>query len=141
MARILKVNVNTTTIGLDDGNILEVDTASLDFIPQVDDRVEVYRNNYETIIKRKEAQPTYHSYHSTGYQQVFINGTMVNKIVYGVLALLFGSFGVHKFYAGKIGKGIMYFIFSWTIIPTILSIIEGISVLTRPADENGNIIV
>lgn len=90
MARILKVNVNTTTIGLDDGNILEVDTAGLDFIPQVDDRVEVYRNNYETIIKRKqEPQPTYHTFHSNGYQQVFINEPWSTKS--STASLLFSS--------------------------------------------------
>lgn len=37
MAKVLKTNVSKTIIGLDNGSIEEVDTASLDFIPQVDD--------------------------------------------------------------------------------------------------------
>lgn len=39
MAKVLKTNVSKTIIGLDNGSIEEVDTASLDFIPQVDDEL------------------------------------------------------------------------------------------------------
>ncbi|APJ03955.1 TM2 domain-containing protein [Silvanigrella aquatica] len=60
-----------------------------------------------------------------------------NKVVAGVFALLLGGFGGHKFYLGKTGMGILYFIFFWTLIPAIISFIEGIIYLTM-TDENFN---
>ncbi len=49
-----------------------------------------------------------------------------NHIVAGVLALLLGGFGIHKFYMGKTGMGILYLLFCWTFIPALVSLIEGI---------------
>ena len=54
-----------------------------------------------------------------------------NKQVAAVLAILFGVFGVHKFYLGKIFSGVMYLIFIWTAIPAIISIFEGVWYLTQ----------
>ena len=34
----------------------------------------------------------------------------VNKVIYILLAVFLGSFGIHKFYAGKSFQGIMHFI-------------------------------
>jgi TM2 domain-containing membrane protein YozV len=42
------------------------------------------------------------------------------------LALILGHFGIHKFYIGKPWVGLLYLLFSWTFIPTLLGIIEGI---------------
>lgn len=47
------------------------------------------------------------------------------------LAFFFGGLGIHKFYLGKPGLGILYFLFSWTFIPLILGIIEAIVMLFR----------
>lgn len=47
----------------------------------------------------------------------------------------------HKFYAGKIGSGILYLIFVWTFIPAFVALIEVIVALLKQADANGNIIV
>ena len=63
----------------------------------------------------------------------------VNKVIYILLAVFLGSFGIHKFYAGKSFQGIMHILFCWTAIPHILAIISAILTLFRPADENGNI--
>ncbi|MCA0991405.1 TM2 domain-containing protein [Pseudalkalibacillus hwajinpoensis] len=49
-----------------------------------------------------------------------------NRITAGVLAILLGSFGAHKFYLGRWGWGIIYLLFSWTYIPTIVGLIEGV---------------
>lgn len=65
----------------------------------------------------------------------------VNKVIYIVLALFLGSFGIHKFYARKTGVGILYLIFCWTGIPQILAIIGAILTLLKPADQNGNVLV
>lgn len=63
----------------------------------------------------------------------------VNKVLYAILTILLGTFGINKFYAGKIKAGILSILFSWTLIPTILSIAEFITVLTEKADKNGKI--
>lgn len=47
-----------------------------------------------------------------------------------VLAILFGGIGIHKFYLGKPMQGLLYIFFSWTFIPLIIGIIEGIIFLT-----------
>ncbi|EHI70831.1 TM2 domain-containing protein [Streptococcus ictaluri] len=61
----------------------------------------------------------------------------VNKVIYVLLALFLGEFGLHKFYAGQNGKGILYLIFSWTLIPGLLGVIEGIRAIFQPADKDG----
>ena len=58
-----------------------------------------------------------------------------SKVTAGVLALLLGGFGVHKFYLGKIGMGILYLVFCWTYIPALVSFVEGIIYLCS-SDEN-----
>lgn len=55
---------------------------------------------------------------------------MKDKTIAGVIALFLGSLGIHKFYLNKPGKGILYFIFSWTTIPFWLGLIEGVQYLT-----------
>lgn len=63
------------------------------------------------------------------------NWPIKNKIVAAILALILGGLGIHKFYLGQSGKGIMYLIFCWTYIPAILAFIEGITILCSN-DEN-----
>jgi len=58
-----------------------------------------------------------------------------SKIAAGILAILLGGIGVHKFYLGKIGMGILYLLFCWTGIPAIVGFIEGIIYLCSN-DEN-----
>ena len=53
-----------------------------------------------------------------------------SRVTAAVLAILLGGLGIHKFYIGKIGWGILYVIFVWTYIPAIVGLIEGIIYLT-----------
>lgn len=55
---------------------------------------------------------------------------MKNRTTAGIFALLLGGLGIHKFYLGKVGVGIIYLIFCWTFIPAIVGFIEGIIYLT-----------
>lgn len=64
-----------------------------------------------------------------------------NKALYIAMALLFGSFGVHKFCAGRVWMGLLYVIFCWTGIPTVIGIIEGIWAAFKPTDAVGAIMV
>lgn len=52
-----------------------------------------------------------------------------SKVAAGLLAILLGAFGAHKFYFGKWVQGIIYLAFFWTYIPAILGLIEGIRYL------------
>ena len=63
----------------------------------------------------------------------------VNKIIYALLTILFGSIGINKFYAGKIKAGIISLLFCWTFIPFVLSVAEFITVLTIKSDKEGKI--
>jgi TM2 domain-containing membrane protein YozV len=51
---------------------------------------------------------------------------MKNRKLAVILAIALGGFGAHKFYLGKNLWGIIYLLFCWTGIPTIISLIEGI---------------
>jgi TM2 domain-containing membrane protein YozV len=53
-----------------------------------------------------------------------------DKTTAGILALLVGGIGVHKFYLGQIGLGIVYLLFCWTFIPSLIALIEGVLYLT-----------
>jgi hypothetical protein len=55
---------------------------------------------------------------------------MKDKTTAGVLGLLLGGFGAHKFYLGQSGAGIVYLLFCWTFIPALIGLVEGISLLT-----------
>jgi TM2 domain-containing membrane protein YozV len=47
-----------------------------------------------------------------------------DEVVGVLLALFLGTFGAHHFYLHKNGLGILYIIFCWTGVPTIISIVE-----------------
>ena len=73
-------------------------------------------------------------------QQVNVTGIdpswpVKSKVVAGVLGILLGGLGIHKFYMGKIGMGILYLVFCWTYIPAFIGFIEGITYLCS-SDEN-----
>jgi TM2 domain-containing membrane protein YozV len=52
-----------------------------------------------------------------------------------LLAFFLGFIGMHKFYLGETGKGILYMVFFWTLIPGILAFVEFIMFLTMRDEE------
>lgn len=60
---------------------------------------------------------------------------MRNKVTAGLLGILLGSIGAHKFYLGKTVQGLLYLCFCWTGLTTIVGFIEGIRYLTLTNDE------
>ena len=58
-----------------------------------------------------------------------------SKITAGLLALLIGGLGVHKFYLDQIGLGFVYLLFCWTGIPGIIALVEGILYLCATDEE------
>jgi len=94
-----------------------------------------------------QAQPQYQPQYQPQPQQVVYvqqsapvnyeraNWPIKSKIVAALLALFLGGLGIHKFYLGQSGKGVLYLVFCWTYIPGILAFIEAITILCSN-DEN-----
>ncbi len=59
---------------------------------------------------------------------------MKNKTTAAILAFFLGGLGVHRFYLGQAGLGLIYLIFCWTLIPSLIAFIDFIVFLTM--DEN-----
>jgi TM2 domain-containing membrane protein YozV len=62
---------------------------------------------------------------------------MKDKTTAGLLAILLGGLGAHKFYLNQTGLGILYLVFCWTFIPAIIGLVEGIVYLTM-TDQDFN---
>jgi TM2 domain-containing membrane protein YozV/predicted RNA-binding Zn-ribbon protein involved in translation (DUF1610 family) len=67
------------------------------------------------------------------YGQSF--GPPKSRVTAALLAFFLGGLGAHKLYLGEIGWAVVYFLFSWTLIPAIIGLIEGIIYLTL-SDED-----
>lgn len=57
-----------------------------------------------------------------------------SKLIAALLAFFLGGLGIHKFYLGQFGLGILFLLFSWTFIPSIVAFIEGVIFLTMSDD-------
>lgn len=153
MSKIIQISNDIVTVGMDNGSITEVRMCDLNFIPKVNDEVEVFQNETKTIVSKKETPKqqdipgginiNVNNSNTVGSQQVVVPSgkKAVNKVAYCLLSFFLGGLGVHKFYSGKIGLGILYLVFCWTYIPAIVAIIEFIIALCKKADDNGMIIV
>lgn len=51
---------------------------------------------------------------------------MTSRVIAALLAIFFGGLGLHKFFLGQVGWGIVYLLFCWTGIPSFIGFIEGI---------------
>ena len=59
------------------------------------------------------------------------NGAKKNPTTAVLLAVFLGGLGVHRFYMGEVGWGVLYLLFSWTWIPLIVSLIEALFISGR----------
>ena len=62
-------------------------------------------------------------------------GKISRRVAAAIFAILLGSFGVHRFFLGQTGWGILYVLFCWTFIPAVAGLIEGILYLTMSEEE------
>lgn len=150
MAKIIGISNDVVSVGTDNGSIKEVRMMDLNFNPEVGDEVEIFETETKTVISKKEMKQenaanggvNINVTNSNNAPVYVANGTKaVNKVIYCILAFFLGGIGVHKFYAGKIGTGILFLCFSWTFIPALIAFIEFIIAIFKPADANGNILV
>ena len=163
MGEIIKIEIDDIVVGLDDGSVVRVKLSDVSFIPQIGDKVKVFKADDGYLVSKikeknfvenhslkenyyfdddfrvnrvEEKNNVTNNYYINSY-----NKRPVNKVAYVLLAFFLGGIGAHKFYSGKIGTGIAYLIFSWTFIPSIIAFVEFIIALTRTSDEYGNIYV
>lgn len=155
MAKIIKILDDVVSIGLDNGSIKEVRRSDLAFEPTIGDEVDVFENENNTIVTKKEkVEPqnpktegininVSNSNNNTTAEPVYVanNTKAVSKVAYCLLAFFLGGLGVHKFYAGKTGTGVLFLIFCWTGIPAIIAFVDFIIGICKKADANGNILV
>lgn len=59
-----------------------------------------------------------------------------NKLMLGIMALLFGGIGIHNFIMGETKKGIMKIILCWTGISLILALIDAVKIFTDKYEIN-----
>lgn len=148
MPKIIAVSEKIVSIGLDSGKLRDVATSDCNFNPRIGDEVEIFESDGKVIVSKKDtglAQPHINNKtEKTPWNDMdpeFIDGKIVNKLAYALFAIFLGDLGIHKFYAGKIGMGILYLLFCWTLIPGLIGFIEGIIALTKQEDSDGNIVV
>jgi TM2 domain-containing membrane protein YozV len=63
---------------------------------------------------------------------------MKSRVTAAILAFVFSFVGGHNFYLGRTGRGVLCIVFCWTYIPTLVSFIDVIVLLTM-SDQNFNI--
>lgn len=136
MSKIVAISDQIVSIGLDSGKLKDVPKSICNFVPRIGDEVEIFESEDKIIVYKKKVKSTY-----SEMDPALIDGKVVNKLVYALLGIFLGSFGIHKFYAGKIGMGVLYLLFCWTFIPGLIGFIEGIIALTKQEDADGNIIL
>ena len=113
------------------------------------DKVEIFETETRTIVSKVDEKKADNAMPAGGIninmnnnqtmqtpQVMLANGTVaVNKLVYCLLCFFLGGIGAHKFYAHKTGSGILYLLFCWTFIPTLVSFVEGIRYFFMPVDD------
>ncbi|MFD1801617.1 TM2 domain-containing protein [Mixta tenebrionis] len=58
-----------------------------------------------------------------------------SRISAALFALFLGTIGAHKFYLGKPGQGILYLLFCWTFIPSLVAFVEFIIYLCTTDED------
>jgi TM2 domain-containing membrane protein YozV len=61
--------------------------------------------------------------------------TTKSKTSAALLAFFLGGIGVHKFYLGRGGMGVLYLLFCWTFIPAFVAFIEALVLFGMSEDE------
>ena len=57
------------------------------------------------------------------------------RTVQSLCAIFLGGLGVHKFYQRKFLQGVLYVLFSWTLLPGLIGFCEGMRYLFMRLDD------
>lgn len=168
MEKIIKITEKDIYIGNEQGKIIKVKKEDIDWEAKVGDKVKIYSSDIELVVTKLEEEKSSSKRNDDEQQKMASNNkdginivinnqsnnknesmyngetagvSVVNKVVYVLLAIFFGGLGLHKFYAGKASQGVIYLLLCWTFIPAIIGFIEGIMAAFKPSDSNGNIVL
>jgi TM2 domain-containing membrane protein YozV len=61
-----------------------------------------------------------------------------SRVTAALFAIFLGGLGIHKFYLGHIVGGLIYLLFCWTFIPSLVGFIEGIMFLLMSDSDFNN---
>jgi TM2 domain-containing membrane protein YozV len=61
-----------------------------------------------------------------------------SRVTAALFAIFLGGLGIHKFYLGHIVGGLIYLVFCWTFIPSLVGFIEGIMFLVMSDSDFNN---
>lgn len=136
--KIIKVTDDEVLIGISEQDVVKIPKSSIDFEAKVGMEVEKYTSNGETFFVPKQSIITPNET-AQNADNVAQEGRKVNKILYILMAFFFGGIGVHKFLIGRVGTGILFIIFSWTLIPSIIAFVDFIIGCCKQPDKNGDI--
>ena len=64
------------------------------------------------------------------------NNVKKNNTTAVLLALFLGGLGIHKFYLGETGMGILYLLFCWSGIPSIVAFFEAFVISAKVGKYN-----
>ncbi len=67
------------------------------------------------------------------------NSRRKDNVVAILLAIFLGGFGAHQFYLGRPGLGVLYLLFCWTLIPSIIALIECFFLTARVDQYNARL--
>ena len=106
MAEILSINDNKVKIGTDEGKVLTVPIAALNFAdPKVGDKVKVYQDGKTYFVKKDDSSTVYKTSSDT---------RQINKHIFTwICSFCFGGFGVDRLIRGQIGTGVCKILFGW----------------------------
>ncbi|MGU3374655.1 TM2 domain-containing protein [Chryseobacterium sp. M5A1_1a] len=60
---------------------------------------------------------------------------MKSKFTAIILALFLGGLGIHRFYLGQNIKGILYLLFCWTFVPTLIAFFDFLIFITMSEER------
>ncbi|MEG1648015.1 MAG: TM2 domain-containing protein [Bacilli bacterium] len=133
MAHIIKIENDDVFIGTDDNKIKTVRKNELDFDAKIGVEVDIFEDDYRTII-------TKHKKENVDAVKNVDGPYKVNKIIYLLLCFFLGGFGAHKLYARK-STCVLYLMFCWTFIPSLVAFFDFFIALFTGSDEFGKILI
>lgn len=57
-------------------------------------------------------------------------GERKSKFSAGLIALFLGGIGIHKFYLNRTKEGVLYLLFCWTLVPSVLGLLDALNLFT-----------
>lgn len=58
-------------------------------------------------------------------------GPQKSKMVAFLLAIFLGGLGIHHFYMGNSVRGLLYLMFCWTLIPSLIALFDAVVLLLQ----------